>query len=70
QGIKFDQVAMVDADTLVHPDCPDFFKIAADRFCVVRDNRRSRWVKKASGYMVTFFRRFISIPATISTPVS
>ncbi|MCK5057792.1 MAG: hypothetical protein KAT34_14125 [Candidatus Aminicenantes bacterium] len=47
QGIHFDRAAMVDADTMVRRDCPNFFNIAANRFCVVRDNRRSRWVKKS-----------------------
>lgn len=47
QGIDFDQVAMVDADTMVRWDCPDFFKITDGKFCAVHDSRRCMWVRKS-----------------------
>lgn len=44
QGIEFDQVAMVDADTMVHWNCPDFFDLAGEEFCVVRDIGFPHWI--------------------------
>ncbi len=31
-GINYDQVLIVDADTIVHPNCPNFFEILTDLF--------------------------------------
>ena len=34
-GIDYNQILMVDADTIVHPECPDFFKETEDKYCGV-----------------------------------
>jgi hypothetical protein len=36
--IDFDQVAIVDYDTFVMPDCPNFFNFSNSEFCAVPDN--------------------------------
>lgn len=36
--IEFDQVAVVDYDTFVMPDCPNFFNNTNGNFCAVPDN--------------------------------
>jgi len=47
QGIEYDQVAMVDADTMIRPDCPDFFETSKGSMCAVRDTKRRGWVRKS-----------------------
>ena len=46
-GISYDQVALVDADTMIRWDRPNFFEISDRKFCVVRDKKRRLWVKKS-----------------------
>ena len=33
-NIKYDQVLIVDADSIVHPNCPDFFKLTNKKFII------------------------------------
>ena len=30
EGIEYDKIAIVDSDTIVHPDCPNFFDMVGD----------------------------------------
>ena len=34
-NIDVDKILIVDADTIVHPDAPNFFDVAEDKFCVL-----------------------------------
>jgi len=43
-GIEFDQILMVDADTIVHPDCPNFFELTERKFCAVHNDGNYDWV--------------------------
>lgn len=43
-GIEYDQVCMVDADTIVHPDCPNFFELTEGKFCAVHNDGDYDWV--------------------------
>ena len=43
-GIEYDQICMVDADTIVHPDCPNFFEITEGKFCAVHNDGDYDWV--------------------------
>jgi lipopolysaccharide biosynthesis glycosyltransferase len=45
--IEYDQVLMVDADTIVHPDCPDFFKESEGKFCAVMNDGCYEWVTRS-----------------------
>ena len=45
-GVEYDQVCMVDADTIVHPDCPNFFELSDGKHCAVV-NPVNEWVMKS-----------------------
>lgn len=42
-GIDYDQVLMVDADTIVHPNCPNFFNETNNKFSAVLNNGCYEW---------------------------
>lgn len=41
------QIAVVDADTIIHPDAPNFFNQGAPPFGVVRDNGSYEWILRS-----------------------
>ena len=45
--IEYDQVLIVDADTIIHPDCPNFFKLTNNKFSVVVNNGCYEWVTRS-----------------------
>jgi len=45
--IDFENVLLVDADTIVHPDCPDFFKESNNKLGVVVNNGCYEWTKRS-----------------------
>ena len=48
-NIEYDQVLVVDADTIVHPKCPNFFKETHNNFGVVHNNGCYEWVTRSIG---------------------
>lgn len=42
--IAFNQIAIVDADTMIKWDCPNFFNISRDSFRAVLDDELPKWV--------------------------
>lgn len=46
-GIEYDQVLIVDADTIIHPDTPNFFNETDGKFGVVRNNGCYEWVTRS-----------------------
>jgi len=42
--IDYDQILMVDADTIVHPDCPNFFNETEHKYCLVHDDGSYDWI--------------------------
>jgi hypothetical protein len=42
--IEYDQVAVVDSDTIIHPDCPNFFEETNNEYSVVVNNGCHDWV--------------------------
>jgi hypothetical protein len=55
-NIDYEQIAMVDADTIVHPDCPDFFKISDNKFCAVHNDGDYDWViRSIENYQYEFY---------------
>ena len=46
-NIEYDQVLIVDADTIVHPQCPDFFQLTDHKFSAVRNNGCYEWVQRS-----------------------
>ena len=47
--IKYNQVLMVDADTIIHPKCPNFFKETYNKMGVVLCNGCYEWVTRSIG---------------------
>ena len=43
-GIDYDQILMVDADTIVHPDCPNFFEMTDGKYCGVFNDGSCDWL--------------------------
>ena len=37
-GVEYNKICVVDADTIVHPDCPNFFDEVGNDFCAVRND--------------------------------
>ena len=46
-NIDYDQVLMVDADTIVHPDCPNFFEETEGKYCGVMNDGDYEWVLRS-----------------------
>lgn len=46
-GIDYNQVLIVDADTIVHPNCPNFFEMTNNEFTVVAVNGCFEWVTRS-----------------------
>ena len=42
--IKANQTLMVDADTIIHPDCPNFFNETENKYCMIHDDGSYDWV--------------------------
>ncbi len=45
--IEYDQVLMVDADTVIHPEAPNFFEETQGKFSVVLNNGCYEWVTRS-----------------------
>ncbi len=46
-GINYDQILMVDADTIVHPNCPNFFELTNHKYCGVMNDGCYEWVTRS-----------------------
>ena len=46
-NIEYDQVLVVDADTIVHPNCPNFFNETKNKFGVVINNGCYEWTTRS-----------------------
>lgn len=46
-NIEYDQVLIVDADTIVHPDCPNFFNETNHNYAAVVNNGCYEWVTRS-----------------------
>ena len=44
QGMDYDQILVVDADTIVHPDCPNFFNMTEHKFAAVHNEGCYDWI--------------------------
>ena len=45
KDVDYDQILMVDADTIVHPNCPNFFELTNHEYSAVVNNGSFEWVK-------------------------
>lgn len=58
--IEYNQIAMVDADTIVHPDCPNFFKSTENKFCAAEFDSSWDWViRSIENYSLFSFDNFM-----------
>lgn len=56
EGEEFDQILMVDADTIVHPNCPNFFELTNHQFCAVHNDGDYDWLcRSVENYEYEFF---------------
>ena len=46
-GITYDQILMVDADTIVHPNCPNFFNLTDRKLVGVHNDASYDWVLRS-----------------------
>ena len=46
-NIKYNQVLLVDADTIVHPECPNFFELTEGKFSAVHNEGSYDWVLRS-----------------------
>ena len=46
-NIDYDQILMVDADTIVHPNCPNFFELTNNQYSVVKNNGSFEWTRRS-----------------------
>lgn len=54
--IKYDQILSVDADTIVHPDCPNFFEMTDRKMCGVHNEGSYDWIiRSIENYGKYFF---------------
>ena len=54
--IQYDQILMVDADTIVHPDCPNFFEMTDRKMCGVHNEGSYDWIiRSIENYGKYFF---------------
>ena len=55
-GIKYDQILSVDADTIVHPDCPNFFEMTDGKMSGVHCEGSYDWIiRSIENYGKYFF---------------
>ena len=63
-GIEYDQVLIVDADSIVHPDCPNFFELTNNEFTSVLTDGDYEWVNRAiNGYSKLLFNKNHCLPS-------
>jgi len=46
-GIEYDQILMVDADSFIHPECPNFFELTERKFTGVHADGSYDWVLRS-----------------------
>ena len=43
-NIEYDNVLMVDADTIAHPDCPNMFELTNGKYTLIHDDGSYDWI--------------------------
>ena len=53
---EFDQICLVDADTIIHPNCPNFFELTDHQFCAVHNDGEYGWLcRSVENYEYEFY---------------
>ena len=59
-NIQYDQILSVDADTIVHPDCPNFFEMTEGKLTGVHNEGSYDWIiRSIENYGKFFFNGYI-----------
>ena len=61
-NIDYDQVLIVDADTFIHPDCPNFFELTEHKYAGVPQEGSMDWVARSMEQFSRFVFNGISMP--------
>jgi len=57
--IDYDQICMVDSDTIVHPDTPNFFELTENKYCGVALKGSMDWLMRSiENYSIHAFDNF------------
>lgn len=57
--IGYDQICTMDADTIIHPDCPNFFELSEGRYCGVHNDGDYDWIiRSIENYQFEFSEIF------------
>ena len=57
-NIDYSQVLLVDADTIIHPECPNFFNETDGKYAAVMNDGDYEWVNKSiAQYGTKFFNK-------------
>lgn len=65
-GDKYEKIALVDFDTLVHWDAPNFFNLYDDEFCGVLENESLFWIQNSLNAFKSNFKELENIKITLS----
>lgn len=56
---EYDQICTVDADTIIHPECPNFFELTCNRFSAVHNDGDYDWIiRSIENYQFEFPENF------------
>lgn len=59
-GIEYGQICTVDADTIVHPNCPNFFELSEGKYCGVHNDGDYDWIiRSIENYKHEFKDEFV-----------
>ena len=50
--IDYNQVLIVDNNTIIHPECPNFFKKTDGKYCIVPDETNYNEIIKGMGFLI------------------
>jgi len=65
-GDKYEKIALVDFDTLVHWDAPNFFDLYNDEFCGVLENESLFWIQNSLNAFRDNFAELRNVEITLS----
>lgn len=65
-GDKYEKIALVDFDTLVHWDAPNFFNLYDDEFCGVLENESLFWIQNSLNAFRNNFKELENVKITLS----
>jgi hypothetical protein len=63
-NIEYDQIAMIDADTIVHPECPNFFKLVNHKFGGVVNLGSQDWILRS----IENYKKYIFNDIDVNVP--